>query len=259
MLNGYNCSHSVTDICTGKIRILFFQDSYLSRILVHDSCKGCLKSCQMCSALCIINIITKSKYILMKLIHILQCYLYFNPVCFPFKINRVMKYFFLTVQILDKSNDSFRFVINDVLNTSISLIIKHDRQIRIQIRSLMQTALNLFRFELRLLKDRIIRQKIYRCSRLSRLSDLRKKSIFQFDHRDSSLVPVMMNKSIPADLHIHISRKSIYNRGTYSVKSTTCLICRIIKLTTCMECRINQTSRRYTLLMHINRNSTTVI
>ena len=259
MLNGYNCCHSVTDIRTGKVCILFFQYPNLSCILVHDSCKGCLESCQMCSALCVINIITESKYILMKLIHILQSNLYFNSVCFPFEINWVMKYFFLTVQILDKSNDSFRLMIYNVLNTSISLIIKHDRQIRIQISCLMQTALNLFRFELRLLKDRIIRQEIYRCSCLSRLSDLRKKSIFQFDHRNSSLVPVMMNKSIPADLHIHISRKSIYNRGTNSVKSTTCLICRIIKLTTCMECRINQTSRRYTLLMHINRNSTTVI
>ena len=75
----------------------------------------------------------------------------------------------------------------------------------------MQTALDLFRFESRLFKNRIIRKEIHRRPGLSRLSDLRQQSVFQFNDRDSSLIPIMMNISITADLYIHVSGKCIYD------------------------------------------------
>ena len=72
MLDGNNCSHPISHISPGKIRIFFLQNTKLSGILVDHSCKGGLKSGQMSSALTVINIVTESENIFVEFIHILK-------------------------------------------------------------------------------------------------------------------------------------------------------------------------------------------
>ena len=120
MFDGYDCSHSISDICSGKVRIFIFQNSKFSCILVDHGRKCRFKSGQMHSAFTVVNIITEAKNVFMELIDILECHFHFNSVRSSFKINRLMDLLFLSIQILDKSDDSFRFVVGDLLFFSIS-------------------------------------------------------------------------------------------------------------------------------------------
>ena len=195
----------------------------------------------------------------MKFINILKCRLHFNAICFPFKINRLMKRLFFLIQISDKPDDSLRFMIFDMLGLISSFIFEYYRQFRVKICCFMQPAFYFLRPELRLFKNRIIRQKINCCSCLFCLSDLRKKSVFQFNDRNSALISVMVYRPITADLNIHICRKCIYNRRTDAMKTSACLIRRIVKFSPCMKCGKHKPCRRNSFLMHINRNSPPVI
>ena len=131
MLDGNNCCHSVTDICTCEVRILVFKNTNLSRISIHDCSKCSLKSCQMSTALCIVNVITEAQYILTEFIGKLECHLYLNAVCFPFQVNRIMQDFRTVVQIFDKSNNPIWLMIGNIFNLRTSFVLKMDRQFRI--------------------------------------------------------------------------------------------------------------------------------
>ena len=143
MLDGNNRCHSITDICTCEVRILVFQNADFSRIGIHDCSKSSLKSSQMSTALCIVNVITEAQHILTKFIGKLECHFYLNTVCFAFQINRIMQNFRTVVQILDKSDDAVRFMIGNIFNFCSSFIFKMNGQFRIQICSLMKSALYL--------------------------------------------------------------------------------------------------------------------
>ena len=231
MFDGHDGRHSVSDICPCEIRILFFQDSEFPRILVHHHRKGGFKPCQMRAAFRIINVITKSKHILVKFIDILECNFHFDSFRGSFEIYRFMNDFILLIQITDKSKDSVWLMIFDMLRLRHSSVFKQNRKRRIQICRLVESALNLVRFEPGLFKNRVVRKEIDRCSRLLRLPNHRKKPVHKFNCRDSSLIVVMMNRSAAANLDIHISGKRIYNRRTDTMKSTACLICGIIEFT----------------------------
>ena len=51
----------------------------------------------MGAALCIVDIVTEPKHILMELIHILERRLYFNSLCLSFKIYGIMDNFLLGI------------------------------------------------------------------------------------------------------------------------------------------------------------------
>ena len=142
----------------------------------------------------------------MKFIHILECNFHFDTFCFSFIVNRIVDHFFFGIQILDKSNDPIRFMILDPLFLCLSFICKYNRQFRIQVGCLMQSALDLFLFKSYLLENCRIRKKIDTGSGLFGLSDHRKKPILQFYHRNSSLITVVVDRTVTADLYIHISR-----------------------------------------------------
>ena len=185
----------------------------------------------MCTALGIKNIITKSKYILMKFIRVLECSFHGNAFRFPFKINDIMKHFRIFIQILYKTTDSIFLMIYDMFDFLATAVLINDRKFRIQICRLMHTAFDLILFESRLFKNFRIWKKVYFGSGLFCLANLRKQSILQFHNRNASLIAVVMNIPLSADLHIHINRQCIDNGRTYSVKPSTRLICGIIKLT----------------------------
>ena len=83
--------------------------------------------------------------------------------------------------------------------------------------------------------------------------------MFQFNGWIAPLVVVMMYISVSVHLYIQPGGQRIYNRRTYSVKSSAGLICRIIKLSTCMQCGKYQSLRRHSLCMHSNWNTTSII
>ena len=224
MFNRNNRCHSITDICTCKIRIFIFQNANLSGISIHHCSKGGFKSCKMCATFCIINIITESKYIFPELIGKLESCLYLNPIRLSLQINRFMENLCILIQILNKSDNPIRFMICDILNLSASFILKMDRQLRIQISSFMESALYFCCRESCLLKNLRIRQEINAGSCLSGPSQFWQKSLFQFQRRNSPFIMIVMYISIAADFDIQICRQSIDNRGTYSMKSSAGLV-----------------------------------
>ena len=89
--------HSVPDIRAGEIRILFLQDAELPGVLVHHRRKRGLESGQMRPALGVIDIVAEAEDILMEFIDILERRFHFDPVCGPFKIDRIVQRIFLLI------------------------------------------------------------------------------------------------------------------------------------------------------------------
>ena len=212
MLDGNNRCHTITHICAGEICILFLQNSKLTGILIHHCGKNRLETSDVCASLCIVNVVTEAKNIFMKLIGILKCSFHGDAFALSLEINHVMQYFCFLIQITDKSDDSFFFMINDMLRLLTAQILIYNCQIRIQICSLMQTAFYFILFESCLFKNFRIREKINLCSSLFGLSDYRKQTIYQRLHSHSALITVMVNCTVPADLNIQIGGQSIYYR-----------------------------------------------
>ena len=234
MLDGHNGRHTVADVRPGKVCILLLQNAKFSGILVHHCSKGCLKSSQMSTALCIVDIITEAKNILMKFIDILKCRLNLNSFRSSLIVNRFMNRLFLVIQFLNKSQNPFWFMIFNPFRLVPPLILKKNCKFRIQIRSLMHSAFDFFAPEPCLLKYRIIRKKIHLCAGFPGFPCLWKQAVLQLNHRNPPLITVVMNKSVSADFHIHIYRQSVHHRRANAMKSAACLICRIVKLTACM-------------------------
>ena len=109
-----------------------------------------------------------------------------DPICFTFEIYRFMKRLCILIQITNKTNDSFRFVIFDIFRCLASSVLKMDGKFRIQISSLMKTALHISCPETSLLKDLRIGKEIDAGSCFFRLPQFRKKAFLQLNSRDSS-------------------------------------------------------------------------
>ncbi len=95
----------------------------------------------MSTALCIVDIIAESQYVLTEFIGILKCNFHLNPVCLSFQINRIMKASDCGSghgysQRYPPAHDT-QYLLRDL-----SLLDpQNDGQLRIQISSLMKTAL----------------------------------------------------------------------------------------------------------------------
>ena len=164
----------------------------------------------MGTALCIINIVAESKNILTEFISKLKSHLNTDPICFTFEIYRFMKRLCILIQITDKTNDSFRLVIFDIFRCLASSVLKMDGKFRIQISSLMKTALHISCPETSLLKDLRIGKEVDAGSCFFRLPQFRKKAFLQLNSRDSSLIVVMMYITVTADLNVQICGQSVY-------------------------------------------------
>ena len=163
------------------------------------------------------------------------------------------------VQIFDKSNDTVRLMIGNILNLCTSFILKMNGQFRIQICGLMKSALYFCCRKSCLFKNLRVREEIDTSSSLSGLTQFRQKPLFQFKCRDSPLIMVMVNISVTTDLNVQICRQGIHNRRAYSMKSSAGLIGRIIKFTACMKSCKYKSLCRHSFLMHIYRNSSSII
>ena len=177
----------------------------------------------------------------MELIGILECCLNRDSVLLALKIHHIVKHLVLFVQILDKTNDTLFLMIYNMFHFRSTFILINNRQCRVQVCRLMHTAFYFVLFESGLFKNLRIRKKIDLRTGFFRFSNGRKKPVFQFHHRNTTLITIVMNVTIPADPYIHMCRQCIYNRRTYSMQSSTGLISGIIKLSSCMKRRINNT------------------
>ena len=259
MLDRDNSRHPVPDVRAGKIGILVLQNSKLPCVLVHHCRKGGLKACQMSSSFCIIDIVAESKNVFVELIDILENRLHLDALGLSFEVDRVVNRLALGIQILDKPDQSIRLMVGNLLFRFFSLICKMNRQFRIQICSFVKSALDFLLPESCLFKNLAVREKINGRPCLFRLSDHRKEPVFQFHHRNSPLISVMVNDPVTADLHIHIFGKGIDYGRAHTMEPAACLVDRIVKLSSCVQCCIDNTRRRYAFLMHSNRHAAPVI
>ncbi|CDA24312.1 putative uncharacterized protein [Roseburia sp. CAG:197] len=195
----------------------------------------------------------------MKFACILKSDFYRNVLTLAFKIDDIMKCFNITVQILYKSNNSIRFMKFNMLYFRFSPVFIDYGKCWIQVCRLVHTAFDIFFLKPCLFKNFRIRKKINLSSCLFCLTQFRKKAVFQFDYRNALLIAVMMNISLTADLHIHISRQCIHDRRTDTMQTTACLVCVIIKFSACMKGGKYDTGCRYAFCMHSNRNSSSII
>ena len=143
MFDRYNRCHTITDISTGKIRIFILKNTDFSGVSIHYCRKCGLKSGQMCTAFCIINIVAEAQHVLAEFVGKLKCYFYLDTFSLAFQINRIMQNLCTMIQIFDKSNDSIRLMIGDIFYFRASFIFKMNRQLRVKICSLMKSALYL--------------------------------------------------------------------------------------------------------------------
>lgn len=111
----------------------------------------------MRSAFSVVNIVAETEHILIELVHILKSDLHVNAFRFSLKIDDIMNCFSGFVHILDETDNALRLVVLNMLRFFFSFILKNNRQLRIQISGLVQTALDIILFEPRLVKNRIIR------------------------------------------------------------------------------------------------------
>ena len=123
----------------------------------------------------------------------------------------------------------------------------------------MHTAFDIIFLETCLLEDLRIRKEIDLRSGLLRLTDLRKKSVLQRKNRDTSLVTIMMDVALSADLYIHISRQRIHDRRTNSMQTSARLVRIVIKFTAGMQRGENDTCGRHAFGMHAYRNASSII
>ena len=194
VFDGNNSCHTVSYIRPGKINILILQNIQFTGVCIDYIGKLCFKACQMGSALGIIYIIAKAQNIFMKLVYVLQGNLYRDSITFTGKINDIMNGFLGFIQILDKSHNPVRLMENDGFRFLLPLILKMNGQGRIQISCFMQSALNLIFLKTCFIKNSIIRQKIYGSTGFFCLSDHRKKTINQFQDRNSLFIAVLIDK-----------------------------------------------------------------
>ena len=152
--------HTVSDIHTGKIAVLVFQDTKFSGVIIHDRRKHRFKSGQMGSPLGIVDVITEAQDILTEITGVLESHLHLDAVCLSLEVDRLMKCLRTVVQITDVSNNPLRLMVFQFLRLRAAQILEIDRQFRIQVCCLMETALDLCCRETGLLKDLRVRKEI---------------------------------------------------------------------------------------------------
>ena len=121
------------------------------------------------------------------------------------------------VQVTKISHNSFRFMV--LLNLSLipSFIFKKNRQLRIQIGSLVKTAFYFCCRKSCFFKNLRVRQKIHTGSGLPCTSQLWQKAVLQFNGGNSSFITVMVYIAVPADLNIKICGQCINYRRAQDV------------------------------------------
>ncbi len=163
------------------------------------------------------------------------------------------------IHILYETDNALRLMVLDMFDFLLAFIFINDRQRRVQISSLMQTALDLILFKPGPVKYSIVRQKIYSSPGFLRLSHHWQKTILQLQGWDAALIPVFIDIAASLHRHMHMCRQGIYNRRANPVQTAAGLIGIIVKLTARMKCGKDKPLRTDAFLMHSDRDSPSIV
>ena len=98
----------------------------------------------------------------------------------------------------------------------------------------MKSAFYIIFFKSCFFENGIIRQEIDGGACLFCLPDYRQKTVHKVHNRKSFFIMIFINETTGFYSHIQPVGKGVYNRRTYPVQTTACLICVVVKFTTCM-------------------------
>ena len=180
-----------------------------------------------------IDIIYKAIAVLCVGIIVLHGNLNHDTIFFTFTVNDLwIQCFFTSVEISNKFPDT-TFIVEDFFFFLVcSGIFQNDTQTFCQERHLTKTLFQNIVIINSFFKDFLIRQERYLCSCLFRITDT---NLFQRIHGMSSFITLLIFLTFTADRNFQPFRQCIYNRGTYTVKSTGYFVSSTAKFTTRMK------------------------
>ena len=212
----------------------------------------------MCTTFRCIDIIYKAIAVLCVGIIVLHGNLNHNAIFFTFTVNDLwIQCFFTSVEISNKFPDT-TFIVEDFFFFLVcSGISQNDTQTFCQERHLTKTLFQNIVIINSFFEDFFIRQECYFCSCLFRITDT---NLFQRIHGMSSFITLLVFLSFTADRNLQPLRQCIYNRCTYTMKSTGYFVSSTAKFTTCMkDGKYNFYCRYSCFMVNSYRNTSSVI
>ena len=202
-LDGDDRGHTVTGIRTGEVRILLLQDPELACVAVDELRELRLEAHDMCTTLLGKDVITEAEDVLFEIITELDTALEGRPLALPAEVDLRGHRLAVLIELLHEGDDALRLMVFDRLRQLSALIRIVDRQLRVEIRGLMQARLQPLLLEACLLEDLRIRDEADLRTGLLRLSDHRKKPVHELRRRLTALVGVLIDLSALIDPHAH--------------------------------------------------------
>ena len=202
-LDGDDRGHTVTGIRTGEVRILLLQDPELARVAVDELRELRLEAHDVRTTLLGEDIITETEDVFLEIITELDTALEGRPLTLPAEVDLRGHRLAVLIELLYEGDDAFRLMILDRLRHLAALIRIVDRQLRVEVGSLVKAGLQPLLFEARLLEDLRIRDEADLRTGLLRLSNHRKQAVHELRRRLAALVGVLIDLSALIDPHAH--------------------------------------------------------
>ena len=259
MFDGHDGCHAVAHVGACEIDVLLLQDIEFTRVVVDDRREHRLESGQVRAALRVVYVVAEAKHVFVKFIDVLERAFHGDILADTCKIYDIVQCFFIFIQILDISDDPLRLRVGDDLRLLAAQVRENDREFRIQVSCLMESALHVLRLEPCPVKYRRIGRKIDGSTRLLCLSDHRKKSVDQFNDRIAVLVFVLVDQPVAPDRDGELCRERVDDGGTHTVQTAAGLVRAVIKFAACVERREDDSLRADPFLVHPDRDPPAVV
>ena len=187
----------------------------------------------MCTTFRCIDIIYKAIAVLCVGIIVLHGNLNHDTIFFTFTVNDLwIQCFFTSVEISNKFPDTTFIMKGFFFFLIFSGVFQYNAKTFCQERHLTEALFQNIVIINCLFEDFFIRQEGYFCSCLFRITDT---NLFQRIHGMSSFITLLVFLSFTADRNLQPLRQCIYNRCTYTMKSTGYFVSSTAKFTTRMK------------------------
>ena len=212
----------------------------------------------MCTTFRCVDIIYKAIAVFCIGIIVLHGYFNHNAIFFTFAVNNFrIQCFLASVQIGDKFPDTTFIMKGFFFFLVCSGISQNDTKTFCQESHLTEALFQNIVIINCLFEDFFIRQEGYFCSCLFRITDT---NLFQRIHGMSSFITLLVFLSFTADRNLQPLRQCIYNRCTYTMKSTGYFVSSTAKFTTRMKNgKYNFYCRYSCFMVNSYRNTSSVI
>ena len=238
-LDTYNSCQTFSDIITGKIGFTFLQKLIISCIIIKGFGQGIPETYQMGTTLRCIDVIYKTVGTLCVGIIVLHGHFHINTILCSFKIQNILiKSCFTSVQVSNKFLDStfiMEFPDNRIFSFFHTKICQNDlKSLGKECHFTESLFQNIKFINSSFLENSGIRLKAYLGSCLI----CRTFTIhFQWITYMSSLISLFVNLSALINFYLKPVGKCIYNRSTYTMKSTGNLVSSTAEFSTGMQDR----------------------